>query len=375
MRPSLRLGNVAGIPVGIHWSALLVIALIMAVLGTGVLPAAVPGLSQGLYWGVAAVVACAFFASLLAHELAHALVARRLGVRVGSITLWLMGGITELDGEARTPRAEAEISAAGPLTSLAFAAVAGLVLLVPHSPLLISSAVAWFALVNAVLGLFNLLPGAPLDGGRVLHAFLWWRYRDRSRADRTAAQAGQSLGMFLVAAGVLQAVVWSPVGGLWMVLIGWFMTGAARAEAFARSARSGLTGLRMRDVMTSVPDLAPSWLKVDAFVATVALRSRQSVFPVVDFSGAPVGAVSLETISALTPEQRAETNVAQLARKLPSDHVVAPDDPAARILDLSVEPAVLVVENGHVTGLVTPADFTRILMQASLRSPPRDDAP
>ena len=220
MRPSLRLGTIAGIPIGVHWSTLLVVALIMAVLGTAVLPVEGAGMSRGVYWAVAAVTALAFLASLLAHELAHALVARRRGVRVGSITLWLLGGITELDDEAGTPRTEAEISAAGPLMSLALAVAAYLVLIVTHGPPLISSALAWFALVNAVLGVFNLLPGAPLDGGRVLHAFLWWRYRDRSRADRAAVQAGQSLGMLLVAAGVLQIVLWSPIGGLWTVLIG-----------------------------------------------------------------------------------------------------------------------------------------------------------
>lgn len=373
MRPSLRLGTIAGIPIGVHWSTLLVVALIMAVLGTAVLPVEGAGMSRGVYWAVAAVTALAFLASLLAHELAHALVARRRGVRVGSITLWLLGGITELDDEAGTPRTEAEISAAGPLMSLALAVAAYLVLIVTHGPPLISSALAWFALVNAVLGVFNLLPGAPLDGGRVLHAFLWWRYRDRSRADRAAVQAGQSLGMLLVAAGVLQIVLWSPIGGLWTVLIGWFLAGAARSEAFAHAARDGLAGLRMRDIMTSGPDLAPAWLTVDDFVSTVALRSRQSVFPVVDFSGAPVGSVSLEVLSALTPEQRTATRVTQLARRLPPDHLAAPDEPATRILRRSAEPATLVVENGHVTGMVTSADLTRILLQATLRGGPCGD--
>ncbi|GHE25906.1 putative zinc metalloprotease Rip3 [Streptosporangium violaceochromogenes] len=365
----------AGIPVGIHWSTLLVVALIMAVLGTAVLPVGGPGVSRGLYWAVAAITATAFVASLLAHELAHALVARRRGVRVRSITLWVLGGVTELDDEAGTPRAEAEISVAGPLVSLALAAVAYLALLVFHGPPLILSAVTWFAFVNAVLGVFNLLPGAPLDGGRVLHAFLWWRYHDRFRADRTAARAGQTLGMVLVAAGILQTVMWSPVGGLWTVLIGWFMAGAARSEAFGHAARDGLAGLRVRDVMTPDPDLAPAWLTVEDFVSSVALGSRQLVFPVVDFSGAPTGSVSLETVLGLPPERRAAVHVAEVARRLPPDHVLTPEEPAERILRQSAAPVVLVTENGRVTGMITSADLTRVLLQAALRGRSRDGTP
>ncbi|GAT69516.1 peptidase M50 [Planomonospora sphaerica] len=372
MKPSLRLGRVAGIPIGIHWSGLLIVAMVTAILGSSVLPVAVPGLAEQLYWSVAAVTAPVFFASLLAHELAHALIARRRGIAVRSVTLWMLGGVTELDGQARTPRAELEISAAGPLTSLAVAGAAFLVMLAVGGPPLLEAALAWLAVVNAVLGVFNLLPGAPLDGGRVLHAVLWWRYRDRARADRTAAAAGERLGLVLVAAGIVQAILGSLLGGLWTVLIGWFLTGAARSEAITRTAREGLRGLRMRDVMAGDPDLAPAWSDLENFTASVALQSRQSVFPVVDFSGTPVGSVSLEAIAALAPERRAAVRVAQLARPLPAERVLAPDEPAERILERPAppgEPVALIVEADHVIGMVTAVDLTRILSQAVLRHP------
>ncbi|GAA3166861.1 site-2 protease family protein [Planomonospora alba] len=370
MKPSLRLGRVAGIPLGVHWSGLLIVAAVVAVLGASALPAAVPGLPGELYWGVAAVTAPVFFASLLAHELAHALVARHRGIGVKSVTLWMLGGVTELDGEARTPRTELEIAAAGPLTSLGIAAVASGVVLVLDGPALPWAALTWLALVNAVLGVFNLLPGAPLDGGRVLHALLWWRHRDRARADRGAARAGEGLGMALVAAGVVQIFLLSPFGGLWTALIGWFLTGAARTEAVTRTARQGLRDLRVRDIMVPDPDLAPGWTDLANFTASVALRSRQSVFPVVDFSGAPTGSVSLDAIAALDPERHAATRVSQLARPLPAERVLDPGEPAERILECAAppgEPVAVVAEAGRVVGMVAASDLARILGQAVLR--------
>ncbi|MFC4059244.1 site-2 protease family protein [Planomonospora corallina] len=376
MKPSLRLGRVAGIPLGVHWSGLLIVAVVVALLGASVLPSAVPGLPGESYWGVAAVTAPVFFASLLAHELAHALVARRRGIGVKSVTLWMLGGVTELEEEARTPGTELAISAAGPLTSLGIGAVLFGAVLVVDGPALPWAALAWLSLVNVMLGVFNLLPGAPLDGGRVLHALLWWRHRDRARADRGAARAGEGLGMVLVAAGIAQIFLISPFGGLWTVLIGWFLTGAARGEAVTRTARQGLRGLRMGDIMVPGPDLAPAWADLEGFTASVALRSRQSVFPVVDFSGAPTGSVSLDAIAALAPERRAGTRVDRLARPFPPERVLAPGDPAERILECAAppgEPVALVAEAGRVVGMVTAADLARILGQALLRSRPGEE--
>ncbi|MCC5578329.1 site-2 protease family protein [Microtetraspora sp. AC03309] len=369
MKQSLRLGRVAGIPVGAHWSVLVIAALIAASLGGAVLPGAAPGQAPGLYWTLAVVTSVLFLASLLAHELAHALVARWRGVPVKSITLWLFGGITQMEGEARTPRGELEISVVGPLTSLAVAGLAFLMAAFMPGPRVVLSALMWLSLMNLLLGVFNMLPGAPLDGGRVLHAVLWWRRGDRVSADRAAARAGQGLGLLLIALGVAEVLFTSWAGGLWLMIIGWFLAGAAGTEMAARSAREGLGGVRIRDVMTPLPDAAPAWLEVEEFVSGVASRSHQSVFPVVAFDGAPVGYVTLETLAAVPPAQRATTRLDRLARPVPPERILGPDEEAAKLLERpAIGPmAALVTEGGRVVGMVTAQDLSRMVRLALLR--------
>ncbi|HEU5109608.1 MAG TPA: site-2 protease family protein, partial [Micromonosporaceae bacterium] len=184
MRQTVRLGRVAGIPVGVHWSVLVVLVLLAQGLAAAVLPAAVPGRPGWQYWVVAAGTTVLFVASLLAHELAHALAALRCGVRVERVTLWLLGGVAELSGQPARPRQELGIAAVGPLTSLAAGGVffAATVMSAGRLPELAVVAVAWLAWINLVLALFNLLPAAPLDGGRVLRALLWQRWSDPVRA-------------------------------------------------------------------------------------------------------------------------------------------------------------------------------------------------
>ncbi|WP_370020998.1 site-2 protease family protein [Planotetraspora sp. GP83] len=365
----MRLGSVGGVPIGVHWSALVVIGLIVVMLGGAVLPVAAGGLNPVVYWAVAVATALLFFVSLLAHELAHSLVARRRGVRAKSVTLWLLGGLTELEGEARTPRAELEIAIVGPLMSLAFSAAAFIVLLTVPGPPAVLLALSWLAFMNLVLAVFNLLPGSPLDGGRVLHSALWRHYHDRARADRMTARAGQTLGAMLIGIGFVQMLYWSPSGGIWTIVIGWFLAAAARGELMTRTTRDGLAGLRVRDVMTTDPDLASVWLDVEQFVTSVAVRSRQTVFPVVDFGGAPAGYVSLDSLDAVAPSRRRSTRIQAVARPLPPERILPPDAEGVHLLDHppTGELVALVVEGERIVGMVTTADLSRIVRLAALR--------
>lgn len=372
MKQSLRLGRVAGVPVGVHWSVLVIGLLIGASLGGVVLPAAVPGLPAALYALTAAATVALFLGSLLAHELAHALVAQRRGLPVRSITLWLFGGMAELEGEARTPRNELETAAAGPLTSLACAAASFLIALALPGPALVTAALTWLALMNLLLAVFNMLPGAPLDGGRVLHAVLWWKTGSRARADRAASRAGQGLGAGLIALGVIEIFFLDWSNGLWIMLIGWFLAGAARGELVAATARRGLGGVLVRDVMTTPPEVVPAWLTVEDFVTATALRSRQTAFVVIDFEGRPVGYVSLDWMAALPARARATTRVADLARPIPRSGLVGPDEEAAVLLTKPTLPGrvvAVVTDEGRVVGLVTGEDVNRALRQAMLRQP------
>jgi Zn-dependent protease len=372
MRQSVRLLRVAGIPVGAHWSALIIAALVVGLVGGALLPAATPGYPQSLYWLVAVVAAGVFLAALLAHELAHAIVARRHGIQVRAITLWALGGVAEIEGDAPDPRTEFAIAVAGPLTSLG-AAVAFWLGTVGVSaagwPIVLSAVLSWLAFMNVALAVFNLLPGAPLDGGRVLHAVLWWRYGDRARADQAAKRSGEVLGVVLIAIGVFEAVALAWAGGLWLALIGWFLVGAARSEAAARAARDRLAGLRVRDIMTPHPDAAPAWVSIDWFVTTIAGRSRQTAFPVVDLSGAPVGFVEVEMLAAVPVAERGTTRVDKVAVRVPPEHLLGPDDPATVVLErpaLGREVIGLVTDAGRVVGMLTTLDVARLMRQAQL---------
>jgi Zn-dependent protease len=233
MRASIRLGRFFGIPVGLSWSVLLIAGLLTLSLATSLLPGSAAGYPDSAYVVAALATALLFFGSLLAHELAHAVVARRHGVEVEGITLWLLGGVAALRSESPSARAELRIAAVGPATSLGLAGAFGVAALAADVlllPALAVAAFAWLALINAALAVFNLLPAAPLDGGRILAGALWAGHGDRWRAAETAARAGRVVGFGLIAFGILGFLTPLPFGGLWTALVGWFIVTTAAAE-------------------------------------------------------------------------------------------------------------------------------------------------
>jgi Zn-dependent protease len=373
MKQSLRLGRIAGIPVGVNWSVLVILVLITDIVAVNILPRADAGRPTSLYWAIAIPTALLFLVSLLAHEAAHAIVARRKGVGVRSITLWMLGGVAQLDGEPPNARADLAIAAAGPLTSL----VAGAVLLgaaegasTLGTPAAITAALAWTGATNAFLAVFNLLPGAPLDGGRILRALVWMRSGDRGRGERAATGAGHIVGAGLTGVGVAQLLVLGQTGGLWLMLIGWFLIWAAGAERRSRALQAAAAGVRIGDLMVRDPDCAPAWRPIGEFIATVAMRSRQSVFPVTGFDGEPSGVVTLTRLCRVPPE-RAGDRVDSVAFPLPADYRAAPDDPASSLVGRApIAGALLAVvtTGGRVVGMVTADDLGRLLQQSMLRA-------
>ena len=372
MKQSVRLGRVAGIPVGAHWSVAVILAIIAELLAVAVLPGASPHQSAALYWAVAGIAAVVFLASLLAHELAHALVARRNGVGVRSITLWMLGGVAELDGDPPSAAADLRIALAGPAASLVAAALlfgAGAGIGAVGGPGVMVAAATWLAVMNAILAVFNLLPGAPLDGGRVLRAALWRHYGDRGRAERGAARAGRVLGAALIGLGIAELLALRSLGGLWLMLIGWFLITAAAAEEKAAAARTALAGVRVADVMTPHPDLAGGWETVSEFIGRAAARSRQDAFPVVSPDGGLAGVVLASQLARMSAGSRARLRLDQVALAVPPDYRVAPDDPAGPLLTrrpLGGQVAAVVLAGGHVMGLVMVSDLQRALRWRAL---------
>ncbi|WP_245771311.1 M50 family metallopeptidase [Actinacidiphila guanduensis] len=248
------MGRIAGVPLRFHWSAPLLIIVLAVGLGGGTLPEWAPNHSQGAYraWAVAG--ALLLGASLIAHEGAHALVARRVGIKVKDVTVFALGGVTRM-GQATTARDEGVIAAAGPLTSLVCGGVGLGAAVLTHDVAhwaLVSAVLAWAGWANIALAAFNLVPAAPLDGGRVLQAVIWRARGDRERAARIAARCGQVAGALLVGAGLVEFFA-GATAGLWLVLLGWFLSMAAVAEVRRSTLTESLRGLHASDAMRPHP--------------------------------------------------------------------------------------------------------------------------
>jgi Zn-dependent protease len=368
MTASLRLGRIAGIPVGASWSVLLIAVLVAWSLAGSILPGLAPGLAPSAYWLAAAVATGLFLGSLLAHEVGHALVARRAGLRVRGITLWLLGGVAQLEDEPASPGDDLRIAIVGPAISLALAvgfgvAAAGLALL--GAPALAVAVLGWLAVGNVALAVFNLIPAAPLDGGRVLRALLWRRHGNRARAAVTAATAGQVAGGILIAYGLLGVLTGWGIGTLWTVLVGWFLVAAARQEREQTVVRHGLAGVRVGDVMTPTSVLAPAWFTVDALLRDQAAAWRPTgaptALPLRSFDGQPAGVVTIAALESVPPSQRHLVRAGDVAVPAWAVAVTRPDEPVSGLLGRlrGGSGIAVVVVGGELVGVVTQAEVAR----------------
>jgi Zn-dependent protease/predicted transcriptional regulator len=311
------------------------------------------------------IAALVFFLGLLAHELSHAVLARRNGLVVEGITLWLFGGVARLRGEAASPGAELRIAGVGPLVSLliglAFGGIAALVRIVYHPGLLLGT-LMWLGAINVALAVFNVLPAAPLDGGRLLRAALWkWR-GDRVWAAVMSARAGRVLGLALVVLAFVLFFRDRTVGQLWLALIGWFLFGAAGAEE--RQARLG--AVRVADVMSRETDNVAPDLTVSDFMDRYRPGHRRAAIPLTE-DGRPVGLVTLERAQQVPLERRADTRMRDVACAPGDVALASPDEPLSQLLPRLTGCAggsALVVEDHHLVGIVTPAEVERAAVAA-----------
>lgn len=383
MKATFPLGHWLGVIVGAHWSVGVTTVLIADLLAVWLLPETAPGYPAGGYWTVGVATAVLFVLCLLAHELSHAVVARRQGVPVRRITLWALGGATELDGAAASPGADFRIAAVGPLTSFVVAvlfAAAGALGLLVGAPRLVLAALLWLTVTNAVLAVFNAVPGAPLDGGRILRAALWRRYGDLDRAGETSARVGQVVGMAVVVGGIAEVIALNNiVGGVWLALVGWFLTGAAAVEGASFRMRGRLARVRIGDVLRADPVRAPSWWTVDAFLDRIARQHPVRVFPVVDFLGVPIGLLSLTDLAKVPVEDRMSTRVADACRPLADQLTVRPGDSladvAARVRLRPGEDLIVVLDGGALAGVIGAEDLSRAVQLAGLGESPRTGDP
>lgn len=369
MEESVPLGRIAGIRIGANWSLLVVFWLIAWSLASSELPRAAPHHSASAYWAAGLAAAVVFYGCLLAHELAHSIVARRAGIVVEGIVLWLFGGVSRLKGEAATPDTELRVALVGPATSLGLALIFWVVTLVAGRSSLLAAATGWLGWINGMLAVFNLAPAFPLDGGRALRAMLWRRHGDKARATASAARAGQAFGYLLITFGLLEFVAGAGLGGLWLVFLGWFLLTAARAEAGITLLGAELGDLTVADVMTRNPIVAPADITVERLLDGWVYPNRCSTFPIVDPAGRLVGLMTLARVKRVPVDRRSTTTLDQIAAPLPDVVSCAPGDSLALIaqrMAVSADQRALVFDGGRLVGIVSPSDVTRAHEHARL---------
>ena len=363
MTGAVTLFRVVGIPVRVHASWLVIFGLIAWSLSVGYFPQALPDVPVAAHWVSGAVAALLLFVSVFLHELSHAIVARRAGLRVSGITLHVFGGVSQLEDEPRFPGVEFLIAIVGPLTSFLVAGVTALATAATRASPIATAILQYLVLVNIVVGVFNLVPGFPLDGGRVLRALLWKVKGDLQAATAAATRAGEAVAFVLIAIGVLRGLTGEFLGGLWFILIGLFLRQAAAGSYQQVVLRRALSSLAVRDVMTREvfhvgPDLPLTRVADDFF-----WPHHVSSFPVVE-DGRVIGIVSIHQLGDIPPGRRAETPVRQVMRALDDSLAAAPGDSlwaAFEKLSRNGLGRLAVVEDGGLAGYLSLKDVLHVL--------------
>ncbi len=373
MSNALTLFRISGIPIRVHVSWLAIYGLLAWSLSVGYFPHVLPDVAVGIYWLSGLVAALLLFASVLLHELSHSLVARRRGLPVSDITLHIFGGVSRLEREPHSPGLEFRMAVAGPLTSFALGGLALLAARPAGGYPALAAILRYLGVVNLVVGAFNLVPGFPLDGGRVLRAALWRARGDLPWATRVASRAGSAVGLVLVALGILRGLTGEFLGGLWFVLIGVFLRQAAGGSYEQLVLRQALAAFAVRDVMTR--DVIPlaSDLPLAAAVDDYFWRHHVTSFPVLDDSRV-VGILSIHELGEVPRDDWATIPVRQVMRPLDADLAAGPDAPLADALDTLSRNGLgrlAVVDRGRLVGYLSLKDVLHVLAVSQAGAPPR----
>jgi len=372
MHSNIKLGRISGIEIGLHYSWFIIAALIVFSLGEHFRQVN-PNWGMGEIWIAALLTAALFFFTLLLHELAHSLVAQHRGLKVKSITLFALGGISQIEGDATDAKTEFRIAIAGPIASL----IIGFVCLgiahglgwqtsaEPHTA--VTGVLVWLGYINIVLAVFNMIPGFPLDGGRVLRSIVWAITKDADRSTRIAARIGQVVALLFILDGIWKFFSGAGFGGLWIAFIGWFLMDAAKASYAEVEITSGLRGMRVSEVMSQDCVSVNRGMSLQEFVDTYLLQTGQRCFAVED-QGALVGLITLGDVRKIPRDRWDRTTVREAMRPLQELHLVTPDMPVLDALKLMIRNdvnQVPVVANGILQGIVSRSQLLQLLQVRS----------
>ncbi|HEY6553855.1 MAG TPA: site-2 protease family protein [Vicinamibacteria bacterium] len=358
----IQIARVIGIPIHLHFSWLIIFGLIVWTLSTGYFPAQYPDLPASSYWAKGLVASLLFFVSILLHEMGHAVVARFHGLRTLSITLFIFGGVARLEKDPADGRVEFWTAAAGPLVSLALAGLFYLGSTLPFVGPGTAAVASYLALINLMLALFNLVPAFPMDGGRLLRGALWGRL-GKARATRIASGAGTAFAFFLILVGVFNLLRGDPLGGVWYILIGWFIKDASMASYQQVRLDDVLHGVTVRDAMVEPVATLPGSGSVAEAAREHFMRTGYGSYPVTR-GETVVGLLSLKDVMGLSAEQREATSVQGAMRPLSSAIVIDPEAPLPAAIAKMAEAGtarLLVMQEDRLVGLLTMNGVVRRL--------------
>lgn len=366
MKSSFKLGEILGIPFLINYSWFIIFVVVTVLLAMFYFPPSYPDWAPALYWVVGLATSLLFFGSVLGHELAHSMVARSQNIPVKSITLFVFGGVSRITKEATRPGKEAVLAFVGPFSSVIIGAFFLLVFLATRNvseP--ISALAGYLAFINFLLAAFNMIPGFPMDGGRVLRSFLWWITGNYRRATRIASLVGQGIAYAFIFGGVLliflQPQFW--ITGAWFALIGWFLENAASSSYRQMMLKESLQGFKARDLMTQDCALVPSSLSIRSLVNDYILPTSRRCF-VVSNADRLQGLVTLQDVKKVSQENWDMNSVNAVMTPLEKMKSVSPDDEASTLLEQMDEMDINqmpVVEDGKVVGMVARENIIRFI--------------
>ncbi|WP_419162845.1 M50 family metallopeptidase [Candidatus Palauibacter sp.] len=379
---SFRIGRWFGFPIRIDYSWFLVAALVIWTFSTREFPRVLPFYPASTYLAMGTAAAILFFLSVLLHELGHALVGRMRGVTVESITLFIFGGIAQARDEARRPLDEFLLTAAGPLASLALAGLflgARIAAEAVAAPPPVVTVLGFLALLNFILAIFNMIPGFPLDGGRIFRSIVWAATGDLVRATRWATRGGRLFGAALIVLGVFNLSRGQMISGLWAALIGWFVVNAATSSLHHFELRHLLRQIPVGAVMDPRPRTIEASLPVDRAISEYFLRGNQEAYPV-ERDGGLIGIVDMRAVSEISVSLRPGTPVSAVTRPADEFPAASPDEALVEALSRAQAgvSSLLVTHNGYVVGVLDPREVAvrvRRMQRLGLVSPGGAAAP
>jgi Zn-dependent protease/predicted transcriptional regulator len=368
MRTQIKLGRVFGVQIGLHYSWL-IIALLVVLSLAGQFHITNPQWGDATIWATAIITGLLFFVAIILHELSHAAVAKARGLPVRSITLFALGGVAQIEKEASDARTEFWMAIVGPIASVTIGLLCLLLtwllgwapMVTPTTP--VGAMLMWLGLINIGLGIFNLIPGYPLDGGRVLRAIIWWFTGDGTRATRIASLVGQLVALAFIVFGILRFFGGAGFGGLWIAFIGWFLLEASRASYGQLALTESLRGLRARDVMTNDCPVVSGRDNLHTLVEEHLLRTGNRCF-VVEEQGRVAGLITAREIKAIPRNRWPYTTIDEVMRPLDQLHTIRPEASAAEVLetmardDLNQLP---VIRDGHLEGMISRTHILQVL--------------